>query len=389
MTVKLLVDTTGAVTKVELLTPPAPPFDEAVMAAARGFRFDPGRYGGKPVSVAITFTQKFLPRARPPRPPRPARRRGPALTAVLRGRLVELGTRRPLAAATVTALVGDQYYTTESDAGGHFRLPLPPGPARVSVFAAEHNTFVQQETLAARQELAVTYLVERERYNLYETVVVAERRREEVSRITLRGDEIQKSAGHVRGSVPGDPDAARRVVGRVAAARSRSCAARAPARRASCSTARASRCCSTCCPGPASFTPSSSTRSSSSPAARPRRTAATWAASSTAARGARARTSASLDFDVNLLQAGGFVRAPVAPLGATVTAAGRYGYPGFLLGLATNQVSLSYWDYQLRDRRRHAGQRLDGLPLRRPRRAGHAGAHGDGERSQPAARSRR
>ena len=31
-----------------------------------------------------------------------------------------------------------------------------------------------------------------------------------------------------------------------------------------------------------------------------------------------------------------------------MTAAGRYGYPGFLLGLATNEVSLSYWDYQLR-----------------------------------------
>jgi hypothetical protein len=28
-----------------------------------------------------------------------------------------------------------------------------------------------------------------------------------------------------------------------------------------------------------------------------------------------------------------------SPLGATVTATGRYGYPGFLLGLATNQVS--------------------------------------------------
>ena len=63
---------------------------------------------------------------------------------------------------------------------------------------------------------------------------------------------------------------------------------------------------------------------------------------------ARARTSTCVDFDANLLQAGGFVREPVTPLGATVTAAGRYGYPGFLLGLATNQVSLSYWDYQLR-----------------------------------------
>jgi TonB family protein len=151
VTVKLFVDTTGTVTKVELVTPPAPQFDEAVMTAARGFRFEPGHYGGKPVAVQITFTQRFLPRARPPEPAAPAAAAapaGPARSATLRGRLVELGTRRPLAAATVTAVVGDQDYTTESDADGHFRLPLPPGPARVSVFAAEHNTFVQRETLA-------------------------------------------------------------------------------------------------------------------------------------------------------------------------------------------------------------------------------------------------
>ena len=75
--------------------------------------------------------------------------------------------------ATVTAVVGDQHYTAEADADGHFRLPLPPGPARVVGLRAGHNAFVQQETLAAQQELAVTYLVERERYNRYEIVVIA------------------------------------------------------------------------------------------------------------------------------------------------------------------------------------------------------------------------
>jgi hypothetical protein len=55
-----------------------------------------------------------------------------------------------------------------------------------------------------------------------------------------------------------------------------------------------------------------------------------------------------LDFDANLLQVGGFVREPIKPIGATVTAAARYGYPGLLLSLATDRVSLSYWDYQLR-----------------------------------------
>jgi hypothetical protein len=55
-----------------------------------------------------------------------------------------------------------------------------------------------------------------------------------------------------------------------------------------------------------------------------------------------------LDFDANLLQLGGLVRQPVPQLGATLTVAGRYGYPGLILSLATNLVSLSYWDYQLR-----------------------------------------
>ncbi|HTB61523.1 MAG TPA: TonB-dependent receptor, partial [Polyangia bacterium] len=55
-----------------------------------------------------------------------------------------------------------------------------------------------------------------------------------------------------------------------------------------------------------------------------------------------------LDFDLNLLQSGAFVREPIPQLGVSFTAAARYGYPGFLLGLATNQISLSYWDYQLR-----------------------------------------
>ena len=60
---------------------------------------------------------------------------------------------------------------------------------------ANHNPFVQKETLAAAQELAVSYYVERDRYDPYEIVVVGEQRREEVSRITLRGKEITQIPG--------------------------------------------------------------------------------------------------------------------------------------------------------------------------------------------------
>jgi hypothetical protein len=66
-------------------------------------------------------------------------------------------------------------------------------------------------------------------------------------------------------------------------------------------------------------------------------------------RTARARPDEQLvDFDVNMLQAGGMIRQPLGVLDATVTAAARYGYPGFLISLATDELSLSYWDYQLR-----------------------------------------
>jgi TonB family protein len=349
VTVKLFVDTTGAVAKVELLTPPAPPFDEAVMTAARGFRFEPGRYGGKPVSVSITFTQKFLPRATPPPAAAPGglAPAGPALTATLRGRLVELGTRRPLATATVTAQVGDQFYTTESDADGRFRLPLPPGPARVSVFAADHNRFVQQETIGDRQELAVTYLVELERYNRYETIVIAERPREEVSRITLRGDEIQKVPGTF-----GDPF---RVIQTLPGVSSVVSLLPFPIVRGASPSSTGFLLDGTRIPllfhllsGPSVVHPEFIDEIQFFPGGAPAPYGG-YVGGIIDGRTRRARPDERLiDVDVNLLQAGGFVREPVTPLGATVTAAGRYGYPGFLLGLATNRVSLSYWDYQLR-----------------------------------------
>jgi len=357
VTVKLMIDTTGAVTKVELVTPPAPPWDEAVISGARIFRFEPGRYGGKPVPVTITFTQKFLPRTRPPAdagtdgapeaPKAPQASNVPPLTASLRGRLVELGTRHPLANAAVIAQVGDQHYRTESDATGHFRLPLPPGRARVSVFGAEHRAFVQQETLADRQELAVTYLVERDRYNLNETVVVAERRREEVSRVTLRAEEIQKVPGTF-----GDPF---RVIQTLPGVASIVSLLPFPIVRGSSPASTGFLLDGTRIPllfhllyGPSVVHPVFIDEIQFFPGGAPAPYGG-YVGGIVDGRTRRARPDERLlDFDANLLQAGAFVRAPIKPLGATVTAAGRYGYPGFLLSLATNEVSLSYWDYQLR-----------------------------------------
>ncbi|HEY5282990.1 MAG TPA: TonB family protein, partial [Polyangia bacterium] len=57
--VKISVGADGEVHKVELVAPSLPAFDDAVVAAAKAFKFKPARYGGKEVPVEINFTHTF------------------------------------------------------------------------------------------------------------------------------------------------------------------------------------------------------------------------------------------------------------------------------------------------------------------------------------------
>jgi TonB family protein len=345
VTVKLLVDTTGVVQKVDVRTPPHPIFDEAVVTAARAFRFAPARFGGSPVPVEITFTHTFL----PPPPPPPVRTvdEGPPRTAVLRGKLVELGTRAPVTDATVTALVGERRYSVDADRRGRFRLPLPPGTARVSVYAPSHNPFLQQETLGPAQELAVSYFVERDRYDPYEIVIVGEQHREEVSRITLRGAELQQIPGTF-----GDPF---RVIQTLPGVASVVSLLPFPVVRGASPASTGFLLDGTTIPllyhllvGTSVIHPELVDEIQFYPGGAPA-TYGQYTGGIIDGRTARARPDQHLlDFDLNLLQSGALVREPIPQLGVTFTAAARYGYPGFILGLATNQISLSYWDYQLR-----------------------------------------
>lgn len=341
--VKLSVGVDGLVHKVDLVSEPQPGFDQAVIKAAEEFRFEPGRYGGKPVPVEIAFTHTFQP---PPPPPPPADT-GPALVSALRGRLVEMGTRLPVTGATVVAQIGDHHYTVEADDKGRFRLPVPAGSARVTVHAANYRAFVQQETLASQQELAVTYLVERERYDPYEIVIVGDQRREEVSRITLRGPELQQVPGTF-----GDPF---RVIQALPGTASMMSLLPFPVIRGASPSSTGFLLDGTRVPllyhllvGTSVVHPEFIEEIQFFPGGAPVLYGG-YTGGIVDGRTHRARPDEHLlDFDVNLTQAGGFVREPLSSLGVTVTAAARYGYPGLILSLATNQASLSYWDYQLR-----------------------------------------
>jgi hypothetical protein len=50
--------------------------------------------------------------------------------------------------------------------------------------------------------------------------------------------------------------------------------------------------------------------------------------------------------NVRLFDAGGLVEAPIDDGRGSALVAGRYGYPGPILGLITQSVKLGYWDYQ-------------------------------------------
>jgi TonB family protein len=342
--IKISVGVDGLVHKVELLSQTLPIFDDAVVAAAKAFQFKPARYGGKPVPVEINFTHTFEP---PPPPPPPSVDQGPPLESALRGRLVEMGTRLPVAGATVAAQIGDRHYSVDADQKGHFRLPLPAGTARITVHAPNCNAFLQQETLSPKQELAVTYFIERERYDPYEIVIVGDQRREEVSRITLRGAEIQQIPGTF-----GDPF---RVIQTLPGTGSIVSLLPFPVIRGASPSSTGFLLDGTRVPllyhllvGNSVVHPEFIEEIQFYPGGAPVLYGG-YTGGIVDGRTHRARSDEHLiDLDVNLTQAGAFVRQPIPGLGVTATAAGRYGYPGLILSLATNKASLSYWDYQFR-----------------------------------------
>jgi len=199
-------------------------FDEAAMAAAQGFEFEPAEMGGKPIAVQIQYRYKFRLAAKAP--PEAAAPDGgappdagaspassPATAAVpprapvvnFTGRLIERGTRLPIAEALVTVFrevdgkpVG---FESPSDATGAFRFfDLSPGEWKVQVDTPGYYPYRTTEIVRAGEAIEAVYHVEKGSYNPYDVTVTATRPRKEVSRTVLAAAEIDKVPG-----TAGDP----------------------------------------------------------------------------------------------------------------------------------------------------------------------------------------
>src|SRR6185295_18056582 len=106
---KIHIDATGVVTKVDVLEHVGDGFDEAAVAAAMQYVFDPAEIDGVPAAITVETTINFVIEHReepelPPSAAPPVQRTGPPNHAgaidqpvAITGVAVERGTRRPLA----------------------------------------------------------------------------------------------------------------------------------------------------------------------------------------------------------------------------------------------------------------------------------------------------
>ncbi|MHB8417457.1 MAG: TonB family protein [Myxococcales bacterium] len=182
----------GKVTGARVVAPAGHGFDEAALAAVRGYVFSPAEIDGRPAPVTLRYTLHFvLPRVAPS-PSAPSR-----LPVSFEGTVREAGNRKVLAGVSVVAqaAAGGAPVEAVTDLRGHFELHLPPGKFQVRIVEANHEPEAEDESIAAGERTRVTYFLRPKSFGLFETVVVGQREEREVNRYTLSRQELETTPG--------------------------------------------------------------------------------------------------------------------------------------------------------------------------------------------------
>jgi TonB family protein len=206
--VRIHIDAAGAVARVDVLEPVGDGFDEAAVAAALQYVFEPAEIDGAPAAIAVETTIHFvIQRAPEPDPPPPPQapgaqpRAGPAHHAgamaapiTIAGEVVERGTRRRLGGVIVSlAELGLDAVTAED--GTFFFHGVPPGTYQVLAVDAKYDRLARKVTVAPREAVEVRLWMRPRGGNPYETVVEGEREVLEVTRRTLQRQQLQNVPG--------------------------------------------------------------------------------------------------------------------------------------------------------------------------------------------------
>ena len=169
VTLTIDIDADGLVTSVTVTTPAGSGFDEAAVDAVKQMEFSPAEVDGKPSPIRITYTIHFQPKTipqpepPPPPPPEPAppEPKPPEATGkvVVRGRMLERGTREPVIGANVAVVRrgtatggGDPPAITEGATDDDGRFEVRSADAinlTVIVSDATHDSCVRDFSAAA------------------------------------------------------------------------------------------------------------------------------------------------------------------------------------------------------------------------------------------------
>ncbi len=201
------VDAGGAVTGVRVEQGPGEPFDSAARRAAEQFRFEPALLSnGEQVPVSITFRMRIT--EPPPPPPPPVQ---------FDGRLLERGTRSPLAGVEVVALAvrpSAEPAEAPAEAGGEgggeggpkmlaqaltddqgrFSLAVPAERFLISARPPGHEQLEAEVVAAAGEQREEVFYLESVG-GRFETVVRSERTRREVTRQVIRKEVVERLPG--------------------------------------------------------------------------------------------------------------------------------------------------------------------------------------------------
>ncbi|MCA9541721.1 MAG: TonB family protein, partial [Myxococcales bacterium] len=186
----ITIDETGAVADAQVQQSAGNGFDESALTAIKQYRFSPAEMQGEPVAVQILFKIAFTLKEEVQQVEAPVDEKRP--TGILRGRLLERGTRAPLAGLQVRIKDGETRFTDAQ--GGFVFEALPVGEVVVEMRDDIYADLEDAETIEAGKETTVTWYIDKEGFS--DTVTVVGRRpRKEVVRRTVTIEEIRTIPG--------------------------------------------------------------------------------------------------------------------------------------------------------------------------------------------------
>ncbi|MCB9740133.1 MAG: TonB-dependent receptor [Deltaproteobacteria bacterium] len=201
--VQIDVGIDGSVGKASIVQSAGPAFDASALEAARALRFVPATRGGTPIAVRIHYRFVFDPATAGLRRgkagglgrfDRRGHERAPSGFRSLVGRVIERGTNRPIAGATI--LLPKSGETTISEGDGSFEFGvLEPGSWTVRVIAVDHKQQSVSVPIQAGKTATIELRVERESYVVYRATAVAPPAPGEMARRELSAEEIQRVPG--------------------------------------------------------------------------------------------------------------------------------------------------------------------------------------------------